>query len=147
MIKKALFFASVSALFAVDRVSKSLVLRRLPEGESVPVVPGVFHFTGVRNTGAAFGIFRGEAALLVGVTAVSAALISLYVLLQHDSIGRLQRWGWSLVVGGALGNLCDRVLYGHVIDFLDFRVWPVFNLADIFVCTGVGLIFLGLWKR
>ena len=134
-------------MFLADRVSKRLVLFYIPENSGVAVAPGVFHLTRVNNPGAAFGFFRGAGFFLTFVTAASIALLSGYLLIKWDRMARRQRWGWMLVIGGAFGNLYDRLFYGHVIDFLDFRVWPVFNLADSFVCVGVFLVFWSLLKK
>ncbi len=147
MLKKLSFFLAVSLLFLADQLSKRLILHYLSEESSVAVFPGVFHLTRVNNTGAAFGLFRGAGLFLIGVTAVSAALFSAYALQRWEHLRFWHRAGWTLVIGGALGNLYDRFTYRYVVDFLDFRVWPVFNLADAFVCTGVGLIFLSVFKK
>lgn len=147
VLKKSPFFFAVSGLFFADQLSKRLVLHYLSEQSSVPVVPGVFHLTRVNNTGAAFGLFRGAGVFLIAVTAASAVLFSVYVLARWECLRSWQRAGWILVIGGALGNLYDRFTHRHVVDFLDFRVWPVFNLADAFVCTGVALIFLSAFKK
>ena len=105
--------------------------------ESVPVIPGVFHLTLVHNRGAAFGILRNQ---LIVFIAVSLAAIAYIIAVIRRSPGRLQQAALSLVLAGAAGNLIDRVALGYVVDFLDFRVWPVFNVADSAICTGAGLL-------
>ncbi len=147
VLKKIPFFLAVSLLFLADQLSKRIILHTLPENSSVAVIPGVFHLTRVNNTGAAFGLFRGAGSFLIAVSAVSALLFSAYVISRWDSMRLVGRAGWTRVIGGALGNLYDRFFYRYVVDFLDLRVWPVFNLADTFVCAGVALIFMGLVKK
>ena len=116
-------------------------------GQTLPVLPGFFYLTRVNNTGAAFGLFRGATVYLAIATFISIGVLLFCLLSYHERMRPLQRWGWTLVAGGALGNLHDRVLYGHVIDFLDFRVWPVFNLADSFVCVGVALVAFSVFRK
>ena len=157
MIKKFAFFLLVPSVFLIDRFLKTWIIRHYPAGEGFPVLPGVFHITRVDNTGAAFGVFRGATAFLVVVSVVSVFFLLFYLvrkILREDSslVPGVTDWAWALVIGGALGNLYDRVRYGYVIDFLDFRIWPVFNVADICICVGVFLIILKFagrprWRR
>jgi signal peptidase II len=113
-------------------------------GESFPVWPGVFHLTLVNNTGAAFGLWHSSGVFLAVFSAVSFFFI-VGLLLQNPK--RAHAFAWALIAGGALGNLADRLAYGHVIDYLDFRVWPVFNLADACICLGVTWILFRLMTR
>ena len=131
----AIIFFIVSA----DQAVKYGIVSFMEMGESIPVLPGIFHITYIENPGAAFGMFANQrmifilAALLV-IVAVCAA----YRRLMEES--RTVRWGVALLLGGAVGNLIDRVRTGRVIDFLDFRIWPVFNIADVGICIGVALL-------
>jgi len=128
---------------ALDRLSKGLVVRSLSPGQSVPVWPGVFHLTHVRNPGAAFGLLPEWDGLLLLLPAVVslAAIWAVPALARQHPVAPL---AGGFLVGGALGNLFDRVAGGLVTDFLDFRVWPVFNLADVFIVAGAGLLVLSL---
>lgn len=128
----------IPAFFTCDRVLKHLVLIRLEPGQSHPVWPGVFHLTRVGNTGAAFGLLHGAAGALAVVSGVTVAAILVYLLRglrAHDRDAR-DTAAWAVIAAGALGNLYDRLHYGYVIDYLDFRFWPVFNLADAGICLG-----------
>ena len=129
----------------MDRVFKIWVASRLEEAESIPVWKGVFHLTRVNNKGAAFGLWRNASWFLTAVTALSVFVILVYFARTAPSEGKTNKnfHAWALVAGGALGNLYDRLSLGYVIDFLDFRVWPVFNIADSAICLGVLLI---LWN-
>jgi signal peptidase II len=95
----------------------------------------------VLNTGAAFGLFAGQRALFIAVGSllfIVTAVYYRYIVRQ----GIFFQIGVSLFLGGALGNLIDRIRFGQVVDFLDFRIWPVFNIADIAICLGAGFILL-----
>ncbi|MCL6635212.1 MAG: signal peptidase II [Peptococcaceae bacterium] len=140
-----MFFFVAAATFLVDQASKAAVQMLMYHGESIPVVPPVFYLTFIMNPGAAFGLLAYQTNLFVTVTVLLVA----GVLLGYKKIppGRpLLRNGLGLVVGGALGNLADRLRYGLVVDFLDFRVWPVFNLADTAIVTGACLLVWALLK-
>ena len=134
------------AVVLLDQFSKSLVLRRMSFNQSIPVVPSVFHITLVGNTGIAFGLFKGNSALLVFVGLLT--LFWIYGFIRRRRIkDRTLLIGLGLVSGGAFGNLMDRIHYGYVIDFLDFRIWPVFNIADLCISIGTALFFVACFKK
>jgi len=110
---------------------------------SIPVIQDVFHITFVLNPGAAFGILAHQRSFFIVmgiVIAILGGLFSPYIRRQC----RIFRCGTALLLGGALGNLIDRVRFGHVIDFFDFRIWPVFNIADIAIVVGVAAIIYAI---
>ena len=125
---------------AIDRLSKAAVLQGL--SRPITAIPGVLSCDFVKNSGAAFGMLAGSWLLPLITIALMAVL--LIWLIRHTEMPRLMRIGLWLIIGGGLGNLYDRIAYGYVIDFirLDFIHFPVFNVADIFVCVGVGLVLL-----
>jgi len=131
---------------AMDQVTKYLVLRALSLHQSVPVLPGIFHITLVRNPGAAFGLFPGGTGLFVFVSVAVIGLI-LFFFRDISKEGRTLRIALGLQMGGAMGNLLDRVRLGYVVDFFDFRIWPVFNVADSAIVVGIGLILLEVLRR
>jgi signal peptidase II len=141
------------AVFFIDRLLKAAVASRYSEGEGFAVIPGIFHVTRVNNTGAAFGMMRGSVAFLVAVSALCIAFLAwgLWRALSDPRDGQGPGFAGlvasALVIGGAAGNLYDRVRFGYVVDYLDFRVWPVFNVADAAICAGVLLIGVGLVRR
>lgn len=139
-MRRFICWALIPFVFLVDRVFKIWVLLNLKEGEGFPVWAGVFHVTRVNNTGAAFGLWKNAPLLLMWVSALSVIFILVY--LRGHSAANRARYGWALVAGGALGNLCDRVYFGYVVDFIDLGVWPVFNVADSCICAGVFWILL-----
>ncbi|MFA5500646.1 MAG: signal peptidase II [Candidatus Omnitrophota bacterium] len=133
-----------SLVIIIDRFAKFLVFNNLLEGQSIGVVPKIFHITLVLNTGAAFGLFKERNQFFIVSSFIVAALIFLYVIFDKEKdIFKLSALG--LILGGAIGNLIDRLLFGYIIDFLDFRVWPVFNIADSAITVGSVLLLLRLF--
>lgn len=134
---------------AVDQLTKRAVVANLPPGQSwapLPVLDKWFSFTMVTNRGAAFGLFPGLGSVFMVVAIVVAVIITVYY--WHMPAGHsLVKVSLGLQLGGALGNLIDRLRFGYVIDFIDFKVWPVFNLADISIVVGVALLaYALLWE-
>lgn len=129
-----------AAVIAIDQVTKVLVERGMPGGSGFAILGGAAHIAHVRNPGSAFGIFD---------TATVPVLVSVLVVawwLGANLTGKIRghgpvfEAGSSVMVGGALGNLVDRVRVGCVVDFIDFHFWPVFNLADAAIATGALLV-------
>lgn len=126
----------------IDQLTKYFVVSNFYLGESIPVIQDIFHWTYILNPGAAFGMLEGSRWFFVFI----AVLVGLGIFyfrkeLQKESL--MIQFGTALFAGGAVGNLIDRIILGKVIDFFDFRIWPIFNVADIAICVGVGLI---LWN-
>ncbi|MFH1593750.1 MAG: signal peptidase II [Candidatus Omnitrophota bacterium] len=133
---KMLTWAIALAVVVLDQVSKFLVLRYLISNESVEIVKNFFYLSLVCNTGAAFGMLKSQTHIFIFIS--TAAIISIVLYFKRATkVALLSNVGLSLILGGALGNLIDRLRYGSVIDFLDFRVWPVFNIADCAITIGV----------
>jgi len=140
-----LALALALAVFLVDQVSKRLILGSLRPGESIPAVPGVLRISYTRNDGGAFGILGGQSELLLIGSAVAVAVV-LWMLLQGPPT-RATASGCGLILGGAAGNLLDRLTAGNVVDFLDLEFWPlqewpVFNAADVAIVLGVAVLLL-----
>ena len=143
MIKYRKFRYPVIALIIVlDQIVKYLIASSMTPGQSNPVIEGIFHITYVRNFGAAFSSLQGMRVLLIilPVVMIAAALVLLETKYK-DAHVTLQI-ALTTVAAGGIGNLIDRVLRGFVVDMFDFRFWPVFNVADIAVCTGCGFLIL-----
>lgn len=127
------------AVFLLDQLTKNIISSVMYLGESLPVIPNVFHITYIINRGAAFGMLENQQWLFIIITvAVIGAVVCCFKKLAHQDM--LVRLGVALVVGGAAGNLLDRIRLSGVVDFLDFRIWPVFNVADIAIVAGVVLL-------
>lgn len=129
----------------VDQSSKAIIKYLLSEGQSLPVVPHIFHLTYIRNPGAAFGLFAYQTTFFILATFVVVTLVLLLArrIPEHR---RLLKLSMGLILGGALGNLIDRLRSGLVVDFLDFRFWPVFNLADCAIVIGAFLLVWEVWR-
>ncbi len=135
----ALFIAG--AIFVADQFLKLLVESSMYLQESIPVVEGVLHLTYIENSGGAFGLLAGSQIILMLGSAVALAVVAWMLLSQPPT--RMMTAGGGLVLGGAAGNLLDRIASGGVTDYLDLRVWPIFNLADVAIVCGVALLVLG----
>ena len=154
MTPKTRIFAAAALLSAfADQASKLLVDAKLDFSARVPVIEGFFYLTHVRNPGAAFGLFADSSptirvTLFIGITLVALAMIASFQrrLAPGDRFSALSL---GLIMGGAVGNLVDRVFRGEVVDFLHFRLWggyqwPDFNLADSFIVVGVAFLVIEL---
>ena len=143
MTEAILAIILIAGGIGLDRWVKSWSVRVLQPVGSLPVWEGVFHLTYAENRGAAFSMLHGARWLLIAVT--GAVLLALIVALCARKIPKgLARWGVYCVIAGAVGNLIDRIVQGYVVDLFDFCLihFAVFNVADVFVCTGGGLIAL-----
>ena len=127
----------VSLILLADQLSKFLADKYLALSVTVPLVNGIFHLTLVHNRGAAFGILRNQLPFFIITSFIAIALIIVNLKGQQGKKFSLYNLSLSLMLAGILGNLIDRLLFGHVIDFLDFRLWPVFNIADSSLTIGV----------
>ncbi len=125
-------------ILILDQVTKILALRFLLPRRSVDILP-FFSLTYVENTGSAFGLFQNANLFLL---IVSLLVLFLMIKWRKDilSLGNLAKYGYLMIFAGALGNIYDRIFLGHVVDLLDFHVWPVFNIADSAICIGAGFI-------
>lgn len=124
-----------------DQVTKALVARYLAPGESRPLIPPIVSLTHVQNTGAAFGLFKGQQAWFILLSLVVIGWL-VWELRARQTLAPTMRWGSALILGGAVGNVIDRLRLGYVTDFIDFHVWPVFNLGDSAITIGVALLLL-----
>ncbi len=129
----------------LDQGSKLAIQEEMVLHESIPVLPGFFHITYILNRGAAFGILENQRWLFLLMAAVLFIVYGLFYRRIPDSW--LARCGTGLLLGGALGNALDRGLRGAVVDFFDFRIWPVFNVADIGIVVGVCLLLWYSWTH
>ena len=136
MVFHAVFFT----VLLLDQFTKFLALHRLGHS-SIPVIPQFFHLTLVHNTGIAFGIFRQHPQILLVLITLSLIFLFIWGWRKND-LPPTQRIALALILGGAVGNWIDRVRFGAVIDFLDFRVWPVFNVADSAITLGISIFAL-----
>ncbi|MBQ6684874.1 MAG: signal peptidase II [Firmicutes bacterium] len=118
--------------------------------DTIPVIDGIFHITYIHNYGAAFSILEGKQGFLLIVTGIAMAAILGYMVIAQikKKTNPMELWSLALILSGGIGNFIDRVRFGYVVDFFDFRVWPIFNVADIAVCCGCGLLvfYVLIWE-
>ncbi|RYL95401.1 lipoprotein signal peptidase [Sporolactobacillus sp. THM7-4] len=144
-----IFYILALIILLVDQISKWIIVQNLNVGESIQIVPHVFYITSLRNTGAAWNILEGQFVFFFIITVIVLAIVIFYM----QKAGRKQPLlGTSLafIIGGTLGNFLDRLFRGEVVDFIHVYVfgynYPVFNIADSSLFTGVGLMILYLFR-
>ncbi|HBE19572.1 MAG TPA: hypothetical protein DEG17_10555 [Cyanobacteria bacterium UBA11149] len=145
-IKNQLFWFAAIISLILDRLTKYWIVKNFTITETFPLLPGIFHFTYVTNTGAAFSLFQGGFWLRWLSLLVSLGLIALAIF--APSLKRFEQLGYGFILGGAMGNGIDRFATGHVVDFLDFRLirFPVFNLADVFINCGIICLLIATFR-
>lgn len=140
-----IFYLSAFLVFLFDQFFKALIDKYLLACQSIPLINNILHLTYVRNRGAAFGIFYGQRwfLLLIGL------LVVVFIYYFHLKVKKdeLMQTALGFILGGSLGNLIDRSVRGYVIDYIDIRIWPVFNFADIMIDIGVLLIIYDLIRQ
>lgn len=139
-------FIILTIFFAIiDLISKLVIEQKILLNQTISIIENFFNLTYIRNYGAAWGSFQGYTILLILVS-LSIIVYCIYTVYKKPTIDKLSKISYSLIIGGALGNLYDRLTLGYVRDFLDFQIFnynfPVFNLADTFVVIGVILLFI-----
>ena len=153
--QRGLAFVIAAAVVVFDRITKHLVVQQLPNGQAHTVIPGVFRITDVHNTGAAFSMFAESASPdTVRYILIAFSVIAVVVLLgMLWRVGReltLSSAALALILGGAFGNLYDRVRYRYVVDFLEVHLgnyhWPDFNVADSCIVIGACLLLIEIFR-
>lgn len=137
-----IYYLIAAAVIVFDRVVKKLVVSNMVPWETIPVIEDIFHFTYVQNRGAAFSMWQGQGIILIGFPLAAIAVGLILIYLKRNKWDKLMLTSVAMICGGGLGNLIDRIMLGYVVDLFDFRVFPVFNIADIFICVGCGLMIL-----
>ena len=139
-------FVIAAVIVAIDQATKYMVTSLMELGESIPVINNFLYITYVRNPGAAFGMLPYQTLFFVIITAVVVVFIIFYYRTLTDDHFWL-RLGLALQLGGAIGNLIDRLRGGYVIDFINFTVWPpVFNIADSAIVVGIAIFIIAFWR-
>lgn len=155
-MKRPLWILLIGAppIVLLDQIAKFIIERWMRLGESIVWIEGVLNIVHVRNFGAAFGLFSStppiiRTTLLMAISAIAIVVIFL-ILRKVDPRNTQLAIGLTSILGGALGNLLDRIRLGYVIDFIDLHWrhlhWPAFNIADIAITVGVGLILIDGWR-
>lgn len=137
-----MYFIIIAIVVALDQFTKYLVQANMDMGQSIPVIAGLFHMTYIKNYGAAFSILQNHRSLLIAFPLIVTVIVLTVLIKIRKSSHRILLLSISLIAGGGIGNLIDRIAYGYVVDFFDFRIWPIFNVADIAVCFGCVLLVI-----
>ncbi len=138
-----------ATIFTLDRITKLLVLQNLAEYESwapIPALARLVRITHITNSGAAFGLFEKSGNIFM-VVAILVALAIVYYVSTYPSLPGLVQFSLGLQLGGALGNMWDRIAFGSVVDFVDIGFWPIFNVADSSIVIGVLILMFWLWQE
>lgn len=134
-------------LVLIDQIIKFLITNVIELHESIIVIKSFFNLTYVRNTGAAWSILSGNTLLLILISIVALVLIYFYLIKDKD-LNEIDIVSYGMLIGGIVGNLIDRILYGYVIDYFDFKIFnynfPIFNMADILIVLSVIIIGISL---
>lgn len=142
-----LVWLTIIGVWVIDRLLKVLIQTNFSPGETLIVIPKVFHLTFVLNPGAAFGLMAGQTWIFI-VTAFVVIGGVIYGQFRIPPRERLTRLAIGMIGGGALGNLYDRLVIGRVVDYLDFQIWPyVFNFADSMIVSSVGLLMFLIYTE
>ena len=147
MNKKYAFVFSVALIIVLlDQLTKLLIRNNFQLNQSIPIIENIFHFTYLTNTGSAFGMFK-DLNLFFILFSIAVAIGILYFMKGIKQNEKMMQLAFGLLFGGTIGNLIDRIALGSVVDFLDFRIWPVFNVADSAVTISVIILIILLWKK
>ena len=133
----------------IDIVSKLIVSNLMDVYDSIIIIKDFFYITYVRNTGAAWSILADKTYLIIIISMIIIFLVGLYIY-KNKPKSKFEVVGYSMVLGGAIGNFLDRIIYGYVIDFFDFYIfgydYPIFNLADTFIFIGIVILIIYTWR-
>ncbi len=147
--RQALFFLAALLVIIADQLTKAWIRANVPEGATL-VDFGFLRIVDIRNTGAAFGMFPQASLILMAVSLIATMFLLAYAIAIYRYIPLFNSlWGWltlGLILGGTVGNLIDRFRFGNVTDFIDFKVWPAFNVADASVSVGVAILAIYLLR-
>lgn len=134
-------------LVVIDQVVKILVINKMALQQSIIVINNFFNITYVRNTGAAWSILSGNVLLLIMISVIALGVIY-YYLIKDKELNKIDIISYSMLIGGIIGNLIDRVVHGYVIDYLDFKIFnynfPIFNIADTLIVISIIIIGISL---
>ena len=134
-------------LIVIDQIVKILVINKMALQQSIIVINNFFNITYVRNTGAAWSILSGNVLLLIMISVLALVAIYYYLIKDKD-LNKIDIVSYSMLIGGIIGNLIDRIVHGYVIDYLDFRIFnynfPIFNIADTLIVISIIIIGISL---
>ena len=144
--KNIVIFSTALFIVFVDQLTKFLIKQNFQLNQSIPIVKDILHLTYITNTGSAFGLFKGFNIFFI-LFSIIVIIVIFYYLNKIKENDKALQFAIGLLLGGTIGNLIDRIFYGAVIDFIDFRIWPVFNLADSAVTISIIFLIILLWRK
>jgi len=141
-----IFVLSSIIIITIDQVTKYLVNTKISLNTSIEIIPGIIFISHVKNSGAAFGVFQNRTNILIIISVI--AIILIIILKIKLNLGSIfYNISLGFILGGAIGNLIDRIIFGEVVDFLHLRYFAVFNVADSFICIGFGIVIILILKN
>ncbi|MBW4645242.1 MAG: lipoprotein signal peptidase [Goleter apudmare HA4340-LM2] len=147
-LKNRLFWITAFIAFFIDQLTKYLIVQNFKLGQTLPLLPDIFHLTYVTNTGAAFSLLSGKVEWLRWLS-LGVSLVLIGLALFGSVLSFWDQLGYGLILGGAMGNGIDRFILGYVVDFLDFRLinFAVFNMADSFISIGIVCLLIASLQK
>ncbi len=139
----SIFFLIAILILLLDQITKIGVRSSIKQGTSLEIIPNILFFSHTTNTGASFSLFTSFSSILT----IIALVVVIAIILFHKKIPDNYKLPFALILGGTLGNLTDRLIFGTVTDFIDFRVWPIFNGADSAITIAAILLIIISWKE
>ena len=147
MKNKNIYLISSITVFVIllDQLTKYFISKYMLLHQSIPLIKNILHLTYIQNTGAGFGILKNQNTFLIFTSLIIIGIILFYIkqIIKEKQI----HIPIALILGGAFGNLIDRIFLGYVIDFIDFRIWPAFNIADSCITIGALWLIIYFWKK
>jgi len=147
-MKKIIGLSSIFLI--IDVIIKLIVKNTVLVHQSIKIIDNFFYITYVKNTGAAWSILSGKQIFLIIFSIIVVIMLIIY-LCKKKEYNKFEIYGYSLLLGGAIGNLVDRIIYGYVIDYLNFYIFnydfPIFNIADCCIVIGIMLLFIDTWRK
>jgi len=146
-MSKKVYIISI-IIFIIDQISKVIVCTYIPLNDTIRVIKNFFYLTYINNSGASFGILKNSKILLIILSLIALVIIIRYINSFKNT--KYNILGLGFLMGGIVGNLADRIMFGYVRDFLNFYIigydFPVFNIADIFIVIGVGILIISILR-
>lgn len=144
--KNIVVFSAALIIIFLDQLTKFLIKQNLQLSQSIPIIKDILHITYITNTGSAFGLLKGFNFIFIAFSII-VIIVIFYFFKKVKENENLLQFSVGMLLGGTIGNLIDRLLQGAVTDFIDFRIWPVFNLADSAVTISVVILIILLWRK
>ena len=135
-----MYYALIIFVVLSDQITKYWIMNHMELNSSLAMISPIFNLTYVHNYGAAFSILQNQKWFFVMITSIITIALLVVLIWKRHQYNKTLLFSFSLIIGGGIGNLLDRVMRGYVVDFFDFKVWPIFNVADISVVCGTLLL-------